>query len=1440
MGKIFAQAPIINPIPSCMKTKSLDITTGKNHMTGSFYSSCENDAYWKITSTDDGQTVPMCAEVWAPLASSPFNNTNWRPISVVCTGDVNNNANGLCNLKQNSNYYTFVRDFWVDILAPTTVSLNFSVAWDDKIESMILSSGTSSTQIFSTTCTPGNQTVSLNVVVNPGKNTITVNILNRQLFSGNTSPMRFALTGSISTSNQIFLDNKHYIPNTSIPTQPWGCFPPIALLTTPVLTNYCIPPGSSTTNVNISNYNPNLNYSVSPGSFSSPGTFIGTNNVTYTVTAIDASGCTASTTVKVTGKPSISITTPKLCTNTLGSNATLTVQANSPGFAPLTFKNLNTATIFANNIANNTSVNHTISTPNVYTIQVTDANGCSNTSTMTYQYMEVKNPASYASICIGQGANITMPPINVIPASLLSYYWAPGAYTTNPIYVTPSSTTIYTCDVKSDIGCHSINQLAVNVNPLPIITITSNNANCSPSFTATCNTSGNATYAWSGIVSNQTGSTIIAPLSSPPTPPLNGIFSVTCTDANGCVNTKTSTYIQNPFCCNPNVFSNTTFIPKFSSNSPYNNGTSASISSVLGSVINNFSNPIVFDGTILITQNISFINCPNILMAPGTNFIISNGATLSFENCELRSECNYMWNGMIASTPNETIKFRDCNIRDMLTGIQYMDGAKVSLIHNTFIDNWRSVKITNAPTNYTNLNGNCIIEQNTFTTTSNSFLLPPFNSSNQSNIGIQLTSCKTVDIGKLDFGNSMNVFENLVTGILIIHGSLSQIENYNIYDNRFKNIHNEFGWSEQQINSQIASSRQGAGIFFQTVSGFTMKHRLNVVYDVLIDNGFENCDKAIVGHRNNSYLMMLGIVNCFYGVAMFESDLQKQIIQNGIMTGCFNTIYVNGNMMQSSTIKENEIYIRELEMNGTTNPPLGIKIDQLSNNWSHIITIESNIVHVYNHAAGSGIYLNKTGRGMKVSSNLVELQITTPQLPTIGVISAGIYGVDCYGSFFDENILRGPNTLELVNQPNTFSGMKFSQSQHIDLKCNNFEFMKYGLYIEGNCGTNNLIIDKIKGNSFSYLGWGMYFVDNSTLGTLGTIGSTTSLDYNNVFLASGYSNGYYIFRTGTTQFDDRIYTQQITQNLSGATNFNARYVIPPFIGTAYNCSPTNFMVTTSNKYSTQAALDIINNNTTYSSNNLVAHSIDKEGLLTELHYNVLFRNSDPMFQQYYISEQTSDEGLISKIDMIGDVLRDTIVLEDSIAVDSLVNLALVYSNSLSTNNIMTISEASIVYFLAKAINNEMELMTPQEILQLELLASQCPYVGGKGVYLARTLYANIDPSKTYNDEILCTTNFNQKGVSSNQILEKESGEFDKINLYPNPATDKVTLAYSIQPTTLSEVIITDLMGKKIQTISLNHFTDKIDISTVELQKGVYFCSLYSNSTLVQTKKLIVQ
>jgi len=236
----------------------------------------------------------------------------------------------------------------------------------------------------------------------------------------------------------------------------------------------------------------------------------------YSVTVTNANGCSATsspTTVTVNANPTATITAGGPTTFCTGGNVTLTA---SSGSSYLWSTGATTSSI-------------TVSAGGNYSVTVTNANGCSATSSPT---MVTVNANPTATITAGgpttfcAGGNVTL-----TASSGASYLWSTGA-TTQSIAVSASGN--YTVNVTNANGCSATSSpttVTVNANPTATITAGGPTTFCTGG-SVTLTASSGASYLWS------TGATTQAITASS-----SGSYSVTVTGANGCSATSSPTAV---------------------------------------------------------------------------------------------------------------------------------------------------------------------------------------------------------------------------------------------------------------------------------------------------------------------------------------------------------------------------------------------------------------------------------------------------------------------------------------------------------------------------------------------------------------------------------------------------------------------------------------------------------------------------------------------------------------------------------------------------------------------------------------------------------------------------------------------------------------------------------------------------------------------------------
>lgn len=261
-------------------------------------------------------------------------------------------------------------------------------------------------------------------------------------------------------------------------------------------------------------------YSWHPGGLMGAPTVFPSTTTTYTVTGIDANGCsnTASVTLAVNTLPTVSAS----ASNTVICNGQTSTLSGTGGVS---------YTWEPGNLSGSPVVSPTVTT--TYTMTGTDANGCNSTATVVVTVNQLPTViASAAPTTICQNVSTSL---NASGAT--TYSWMPGNLSGATVSDMPMATTVYTVTGTDGNGCTNTSTTTVNVNVLPTVTATNNASPICFGFTSGLSATGGVSYAWQP--GNLSGSAQTV------NPTTTTVYTMTATDANGCTNTATTEVVVN-------------------------------------------------------------------------------------------------------------------------------------------------------------------------------------------------------------------------------------------------------------------------------------------------------------------------------------------------------------------------------------------------------------------------------------------------------------------------------------------------------------------------------------------------------------------------------------------------------------------------------------------------------------------------------------------------------------------------------------------------------------------------------------------------------------------------------------------------------------------------------------------------------------------------------
>ncbi|MBL0191241.1 MAG: hypothetical protein IPQ18_07835 [Saprospiraceae bacterium] len=226
----------------------------------------------------------------------------------------------------------------------------------------------------------------------------------------------------------------------------------------------------------------------------------------YAVTVTDINGCTSSTTAELVNFPGAVA---------LATNATV-----CPGATGDLIASGGVSYLW---IDASTSATLTTSTVAVYTVTVTDINGCtSSTTAELVNFPGAVALATNATVCPGATGDL-------VASGGVSYLWSDASTSAT---LTTSTVAVYTVTVTDINGCTSSTTAELVNFPGAVASATSSTV-CT-GFDGTMTASGGVSYAWSNGPITDINITNVA-----------GTYEVTVTDINGCISTTTATLTIN-------------------------------------------------------------------------------------------------------------------------------------------------------------------------------------------------------------------------------------------------------------------------------------------------------------------------------------------------------------------------------------------------------------------------------------------------------------------------------------------------------------------------------------------------------------------------------------------------------------------------------------------------------------------------------------------------------------------------------------------------------------------------------------------------------------------------------------------------------------------------------------------------------------------------------
>ncbi|MBS1764498.1 MAG: T9SS type A sorting domain-containing protein [Bacteroidetes bacterium] len=136
--------------------------------------------------------------------------------------------------------------------------------------------------------------------------------------------------------------------------------------------------------------------------------------------------------------------------------------------------------------------------------------------------------------------------------------------------------------------------------------------------------------------------------------------------------------------------------------------------------------------------------------------------------------------------------------------------------------------------------------------------------------------------------------------------------------------------------------------------------------------------------------------------------------------------------------------------------------------------------------------------------------------------------------------------------------------------------------------------------------------------------------------------------------------------------------------------------------------------------------------------------------------------------------------------------------------------------------------------QILSIAEQCPFSGGKAVYIARGFAEMLNDSIAFDDDICL-----QQGYYRIQNELKNNKVLNDIDLIPNPANSYADVILNKNYEGICRVKITDVYSKIVFEQSFDCNKKQFRINTTSFFNGMYNVQISVNDNAINVTKLII-
>ena len=184
------------------------------------------------------------------------------------------------------------------------------------------------------------------------------------------------------------------------------------------------------------------------------------------------------------------------------------------------------------------------------------------------------------------------------------------------------------------------------------------------------------------------------------------------------------------------------------------------------------------------------------------------------------------------------------------------------------------------------------------------------------------------------------------------------------------------------------------------------------------------------------------------------------------------------------------------------------------------------------------------------------------------------------------------------------------------------------------------------------------------------------------------------------------------------------------------------------------------------------------------------------------------------------------------------------SSNIPTGNVQAANYTAMSNIYLQIATSGLDTFTNGQLDTIVGLAVQCPYIAGDAVYMARSLYAEIDNSVFFNDLVICQPSSHgfERSLMVSPPLDTASPQItplEFVHLYPNPAKQIINLNFYAQTTGEVTLEIMDQLGDIVLSAKLGNGQTTAQYSISSLSNAIYYWRLRDSQRTIKVGKIAV-